>query len=154
MRSAADVAGLLQRMRSPEGEQLVFEQNFFIETFVPTSIIRSLSEEEMEAYRRPFREPRSRTPTLAWPRELPIEGEPQDVAEIVRRYGGWLAESPLPKLLVKAEPGAFLVGRAYEFCRSWPDQDEASVSGIHFVQEDSPDEIGASLREFSSVVEW
>jgi haloalkane dehalogenase len=137
-----------QRLRSPEGERLVFEENFFVEVVLPMSIIRRLDEQEMEAYRAPFREPASRTPTLVWPRELPVEGEPRDVVEIVEQYGRWLSTSPVPKLLIKAEPGAILVGRSYEFARTWPNQSEATVQGIHFIQEDSPDEIGAALREF------
>jgi haloalkane dehalogenase len=137
-----------QRLRSPEGERLVYEENFFVETFLPMSIIRRLDEQEMEAYRAPFREPASRTPTLVFPRELPIGGEPRDVVEIVEQYGSWLSTSPVPKLLIKAEPGAILVGRTYEFARTWPNQREITVRGIHFVQEDSPDEIGAALREF------
>jgi haloalkane dehalogenase len=137
-----------QRLRSPEGERLVYEENFFIETFLPRSIIRRLDEQEMEAYRAPFREPASRTPTLVFPREIPIEGEPRDVGEIVEQYGSWLSKSPVPKLLIKAEPGAILAGRPYEFSRTWPNQRETTVQGIHFVQEDSPDEIGAALRGF------
>ena len=137
-----------QRLRSPEGNRLVFEENFFIEVVLPMSIIRRLDEQEMEAYRAPFLEPASRTPTLVWPRELPIDGEPRDVVEIVEQYGSWLSKSPVPKLLIKAEPGAILVGRTYEFSRTWPNQREATVQGIHFVQEDSPDAIGAALREF------
>jgi haloalkane dehalogenase len=139
---------LFQRLRSPEDERLVFEENYFVETVLPRSILRHLDDEEMEAYRMPFREPATRLPTLVWPRELPIEGEPHDVVEIVENYGDWLSQSPIPKLLIKAEPGAQLVGRPYEFCRSWPNQQETSVAGSHFVQEDSPSEIGATLRAF------
>lgn len=143
-----DRRSLFQRLRSPEGDQLVFEENFFIETVLPNSIIRPLEEQEMEAYRAPFREPESRMPTLVWPRELPIAGEPRDVVQTVEQYGRWLSQSSLPKLLIKADPGAVLVGRAYEFCRRWPNQREISVPGIHFIQEDSADAIGAALREF------
>jgi haloalkane dehalogenase len=131
----------------------VFEENFFVEVMVPMSIIRRLDEQEMEAYRAPFREPASRMPTLAWPRELPVEGEPRDVVGIVEQYGSWLSTSPVPKLLIKAEPGAILVGPAYEFARTWASQREATVQGIHFIQEDSPDEIGAALREFVAAQE-
>jgi haloalkane dehalogenase len=141
---------LFQRLRSPEGERLVFDDNFFVETVLPRSIIRKLEDQEMEAYREPFRDPGTRTPTLVWPRELPIEGEPADVVEIVDRYARWLAGSSVPKLLIKAEPGSLLVGRAYASCRAWPNQREVSVQGIHFVQEDSPDKIGTALREFLS----
>ena len=104
----------------------------------------------MEAYRMPFRKREARMPMLVWPRELPIEGEPADVVAIVERYGAWLADSPLPKLFINAEPGAILVGPARDFCRRWPNQQEVSVKGIHYVQEDSPAEIGVALRNFIS----
>ena len=132
--------------RSPAGEQMVLEQNVFIEQVLPTSILRPLSDEEMAAYRRPFAEPgEGRRPTLTWPRQIPIEGEPAEVVEIVRAYGEWLRTSPLPKLFINAEPGAILRGAPREFCRSWPNQTETTVKGIHFIQEDSPDEIGAAI---------
>jgi haloalkane dehalogenase len=137
-----------RRLRSPEGERLVFEENFFVETILPATIMRRLEDQEMEAYRAPFREPSSRMPTLVFPREIPIEGKPRDVAEIMEQYGNWLSTSEVPKLLIKAEPGALLTGRAYEFARAWPNQREITVRGIHYVQEDSPDAIGAALREF------
>lgn len=140
--------GPFQRLRSPEGDRLVFEDNFSVETVLPMSIIRTLSEPEMEAYRAPFRDPSSRTPTLVWPREIAVEGEPRDVFEIFEQYGAWLSTSTLPKLMIKAEPGAILIGRLYDYCRSWPNQRESTVRGIHFIQEDSPDEIGVALREF------
>jgi haloalkane dehalogenase len=140
--------GMFRAMRSEEGEHLVLDQNFFIETVLPRSIIRQLNEVEMEAYRAPFRERAARLPTLVWPRELPIEGEPADVVAIVTQYGEWLEKSDLPKLLISAEPGSILIGRGLAFCRSWPNQHEVKVKGIHFVQEDAPDEIGAALRAF------
>jgi len=139
---------MFRRLRSPEGERLIFEENYFIEVVLPRSIIRKLSAEEMDAYRAPFRERESRLPTLVWPRELPIEGEPADVTSIVEQYGSWLAGSPIPKLFVCAEPGAILVGRARDFCRTWPNQREVGVSGIHFIQEDSPVEIGSAVSDF------
>jgi haloalkane dehalogenase len=141
-------AALFRALRSPEGERLVTEQNFFVETVLPKSIIRTLGDEEMAAYRAPFRDPAARRPTLVFPRELPIDGEPADVVAAVERYGAWLRTSPLPKLFVNAEPGALLTGRARDFCRSFPNQREVTVRGIHYVQEDSPDEIGHALREF------
>jgi haloalkane dehalogenase len=143
-----DRRGPFQRLRSPEGDRLVFEENFFVETVVPKSIIRTLDEQEMEAYRAPFRDPAARTPTLVWPREIPIEGEPSDVAGIVGRYGSWLSESPLPKLFIKGEPGSILTEQTSGFCRSWPNQRETTVRGIHYLQEDSPDDIGGALRDF------
>jgi haloalkane dehalogenase len=139
---------MFRAMRSADGERLVLDENFFIETVLPKSILRKLSAEEMDAYRTPFREREARLPMLIWPRELPIEGEPADVVAIVTQYGEWLSKSDLPKLLISAEPGSILVGRALEFCRHWPNQREAKVRGIHFIQEDAPDEIGTALRAF------
>jgi haloalkane dehalogenase len=143
---------LFRAMRSAAGERLVLDENFFVETVLPKSIIRKLSEEEMEAYRAPFRDRDARLPLLIWPREIPVEGEPADVVAIVTQYGEWLAKSNLPKLLIAAEPGSLLVGRALEFCRQWPNQREVKVRGIHFIQEDAPDEIGAALRAFVTEV--
>ena len=140
---------IFQGFRSPAGEQMVLEQNLFIEGVLPTSILRKLEDAEMNEYRRPFAEAgESRRPTLTWPRQIPIEGEPEDVVEIVRAYGEWLSTSDVPKLFVDAEPGAILRGAPRDFCRSWPNQTEVTVKGIHFVQEDSPDEIGQAVSEF------
>jgi haloalkane dehalogenase len=141
---------LFRAMRSPEGERLVLDDNFFIETVLPKSILRPLRDEEMQAYRAPFATRESRLPTLVFPRELPIDGTPEDVAAAVAGYGAWLATSPLPKLLISAEPGALLVGRALEFARTWPNQREVTVPGIHYVQEDSPHAIGSAIRAFVS----
>jgi haloalkane dehalogenase len=135
-------------LRSAEGEQLVLDENFFIETVLPKSIIRTLSPAEMEAYRKPFRSRQSRLPMLAWPRELPIENEPADVVAIVEQYGAWLAGSSIPKLFINGEPGAMLTGRARAFCRGWPNQREVTVKGIHYLQEDSPADIGRALQQF------
>lgn len=139
---------MFRALRSDKGEQMVLDENFFVEVVLPKSIIRELDEEEMNAYRAPFKEREARLPTLVWPRELPIDGEPADVAAIVRCYGEWLTKSTLPKLLITAEPGVLLVGRAREFCRTFPNQREVTVQGIHYVQEDSPAEIGLALRDF------
>jgi haloalkane dehalogenase len=139
---------MFRALRSNEGEHLVFDENYFIETVLPKSIVRQLSDEEMAAYRRPFASRESRLPTLVWPRELPLEGEPADVVAIVEAYGAWLAQSPMPKLFVNAEPGSLLVGRPREFCRTWPNQREVTVKGIHFIQEDAPAEIAAALAGF------
>ena len=140
---------LFQAMRSPAGETIILEKNVFVERILPGSIIRKLTEEEMAMYRAPYVVPgESRRPTLTWPRQIPIEGKPEDVASIVRDYGAWLAESDLPKLFINADPGAILTGPQREFCRSWPNQTEVTVPGIHFIQEDSPDEIGAAIREW------
>jgi haloalkane dehalogenase len=139
---------IFRALRSDKGERLVMGENFFVETVLPKSILRTLTDDEMAAYRAPFQDQRRRLPTLVWPRELPIDGKPPDVAEIVERYGAWLSQSSVPKLLITAEPGALLVGRAREFCRTWPNQREVSVSGVHYLQEDSPIEIGRALEEF------
>ena len=137
---------IFQAMRSSSGEEIVLEKNVFVERILPASVMRGLSDEEMDEYRRPFLNPgEDRRPTLTWPREIPIDGEPADVAAIVDDYGRWLSESDVPKLFIDAEPGAILVGPAREFCRGWPNQTEVSVAGTHFIQEDSPDEIGAAL---------
>lgn len=139
---------MFRAMRSEEGERLVLDENYFIEVVLPKSVIRKLRDEEMNAYRAPFPDRESRLPTLVWPRELPIQGEPADVMDIVTRYGQWLSESRLPKLFFRVEPGSLLVGRAVDFCRSWPNQRVVTVKGIHFAQEDSPEEIGNALHEF------
>jgi len=124
------------------------EQNFFIETVLPKSIIRTLSAEEMDAYREPFKTPESRLPTLVFPREIPIEGEPANIVAIVNQYSQWLSKSAFPKLLISADPGALLTGTALAFCRTWPNQQEVTVKGIHYIQEDSPTEIGKALENF------
>jgi haloalkane dehalogenase len=141
-------APLFRDLRSAKGEQMILDENFFIEVLLPKLIIRPLTEAEMNVYRRPFQTRSSRLPTLVWPRELPIGGEPADVVAIVKNYGRWLLESPLPKLFINAEPGSMLTGRSRDFCRRFPNQQEISVSGLHFIQEDSPDEIGAALARF------
>ena len=137
----------LQALRSESGESMVLQDNFFIEKILPGAILRTLSAEEMTEYRRPFAEPgEGRRPTLTWPREIPIEGEPSDVAAIVAAYAEWLATSNVPKLFLKAEPGALLAGGAnLDTARAWPVQTEVTVAGVHFVQEDSPDEIGRAI---------
>ena len=140
---------VFQGFRSEAGEQMVLDNNVFVERVLPGSIIRDLTSEEMTEYRRPYLEPgESRRPTLTWPREIPIDGEPEDVAEIVASYAQWMSENDLPKLFVNAEPGAILIGDQREYCRRWPNQEEVTVPGIHFIQEDSPSEIGAAVRAF------
>jgi haloalkane dehalogenase len=137
---------IFKGFRSPKGEEMILEQNLFIEGVLPTSILRKLSDEEMNAYRKPFANPgEDRRPTLTWPRQIPIEGEPADVCEIVESYGKWLASSQTPKLFINADPGAILRGKQRDFCRTWPNQKEITVKGIHFVQEDSADEIGKAI---------
>ncbi len=139
---------LFRTLRSDAGEHLVLDDNFFVETVLPKSILRPLAPAEMEAYRAPFRERATRWPTLIWARELPIDGEPADIAAIVQAYGDWLQASPVPKLFIDAAPGALLTGRARTFCRTWPNQREITVKGIHYIQEDSPAEIGEALQAF------
>jgi len=140
---------IFQAMRSPGGEKMVLQKNVFVERILPASVVRGLTDAEMDRYRAPYREAgESRRPTLTWPREIPVDGEPADVVGIVREYGGWLSKSPMPKLFVNAEPGSILVGAQREFCRSWPNQREVTVRGRHFIQEDSPDEIGRALSAF------
>ncbi len=140
---------VFQAFRSPAGEGMVLEKNVFVERVLPGSIIRKLDEQEMDVYRRPFAEPgEDRRPTLTWPRQIPIAGEPADVVAIVRDYADWLAASDVPKLFINAEPGAILTGPQRAFCRSWPNQIEVTVNGIHFIQEDSPDDIGRTIADW------
>ena len=140
---------IFQGFRSNDGETLVLEKNVFVENVLPGAILRRLSEEEMAAYRAPFANAgEDRRPTLTWPRQIPIEGEPPEVVRVATDCGRWLAESPIPKLFINAEPGAILTGRQREFCRTWRNQTEVTVEGIHFVQEDSPDKIGEALAGF------
>jgi haloalkane dehalogenase len=135
-----------QGFRSAAGEQMVLDQNAFVEGVLPGMVLRDLTTAEMAEYRRPFSEPgEGRRPTLTWPRQLPIAGEPADVVQIVTDYGQWLAQSDIPKLFVNAEPGAILVGEVENFVRSWPALTEVTVPGLHFIQEDSPDLIGRAV---------
>ncbi|WP_422022606.1 haloalkane dehalogenase [Pyruvatibacter mobilis] len=140
---------VFQGFRSPAGEEMVLEKNVFVETVLPGSIIRGLTEDEMAVYRRPFaKKGEDRRPTLTWPRQIPIEGDPADVVKIVEDYGNWLSQADLPKLFVNAEPGAILTGAMRDFCRNWPNQTEVTVKGSHFIQEDSPHEIGTAAADF------
>ena len=142
-------ARVFQGFRSEAGEEMVLEKNVFVERVLPGSVMRDLTEEEMAVYRKPFVEAgESRRPTLTWPREIPLDGEPADVTEIVQNYAGWLSGSDLPKLLVNAEPGAILTGAQLEFARAWPNTTGVTVPGTHFVQEDSPNEIGAAIADW------
>ncbi len=137
---------VFQGFRSDAGEQMVLDNNVFVERVLPGSIIRDLSDDEMNVYRKPYLEPgESRRPTLSWPRDIPLDGKPADVVEIVDAYSSWLSQSDIPKLFVNAEPGAILTGEQREFCRTWPNQSEITVRGVHFIQEDSPDEIGEAI---------
>jgi haloalkane dehalogenase len=138
-----------QAFRSEAGEDMILQKNIFVERVLPGSIIRKLVDEEIAEYRRPFVNPgEDRRPTLTWPRQIPIDGEPAEVVKVVDDYAAWLATSDMPKLFINAEPGSILVGRQREFCRAWPNQTEVTVKGLHFIQEDSPDEIGRAVADF------
>jgi len=143
-----EAAGIFRTLRSEKGEHMILDENFFVETVLPRSVLRQLSPEEMTAYRAPFLERDARLPTLVWPRQIPVEGEPADVTAIVESYAAFLSRSQIPKLLIVGEPGAIVTGRTREFCRTWRNQREVTVPGRHFLQEDSPHQIGAALTEF------
>ena len=138
-----------QALRSPAGEEMVLEKNLFVEVLLPRAILRGLTDAEMAHYRKRYTQPgESRRPTLTWPRQIPINGEPADVVAIAEAYSAWMAASDLPKLFINAEPGSILVGEQREFCRAWPNQTEITVPGLHFIQEDSPDQIGEAVSDF------
>ena len=141
--------GFFRALRSPEGERMVLQENAFIEVRLPGAVLRQLSDEELAHYRKPFADPgEGRRPTLSWPRSLPLDGEPADVAAVVSENFRWLAESEVPKLFVSAEPGVIVRGRIKELVRNWPHQEEVTVKGLHTLQEDSPDEIGRAIANF------
>ncbi len=141
--------GIFQSMRSDAGEEMVLTKNLFVEAILPASIMRKLSDAEMDEYRRPFAAVgEDRRPTLTWPRQIPIDGEPAEVVEIVQSYADWLSTSEIPKLFVNADPGTILTGAQREFCRTWPNQTEVTVPGIHFIQEDSADAIGEAIADW------
>ncbi len=140
---------VFQGFRSEGGEDMVLAKNVFVERVLPGSVLRKMTDEEMAEYRRPFANAgEDRRPTLTWPRQIPIEGQPADVVAVVEDYSAWLAKSSIPKLFINADPGSILVGRQRELCRTWPNQTEVTVKGLHFVQEDSPDEIGRAVADF------
>ncbi len=138
-----------QALRSAAGEEMILTDNMMVESVIPEIVIRKLTDDEFAHYRRPFAEPgEGRRPTLTWAREIPIDGEPADVVEIVTAYADWLSSSPVPKLFINAEDGDVLTGAKREFCRTWPNQTEVTVPGIHFIQEDSPDAIGQAVSSW------
>lgn len=144
---------LFRAFRSDAGEEIVLQKNVFVERVLPGSVLRGLTEPEMEVYRAPFLHPgEDRRPTLTWPRQIPLDGEPADVSAIVAGYSEWLRSSPVPKLFINAEPGAILVEGMREFCRSWPNQTEVTVAGSHFIQEDSPTEIGEAIAAWRPTI--
>ncbi len=145
----AAARSIFEGFRSDGGEEMILERNLFVERVLPNSIIRELTDAEMNAYRAPFRTAgEDRRPTLTWPRQIPIDGEPEDVTQIVSDYAEWLQAANVPKLLINARPGSILVGNQLEFCRGWPNQTAVNVDGLHFIQEDSPDDIGRAVAEF------
>ncbi|MEH6586015.1 MAG: haloalkane dehalogenase [Halioglobus sp.] len=144
--------GIFQGFRSDKGDDLALQRNMFVEAVLPSSVIRDLTEAEMTAYRAPFSTPDDRQPTLNWPRQIPIEGEPPHMVDLVTAYGNFMAGSSIPKLFINADPGSILTGAARDFCRSWPNQKEVTVKGSHFVQEDSPVEIGQAVAAWLKTI--
>ena len=145
---SAAATPIFQGFRSDKGEAMILDRNMFVERVLPGSVLRKLSEAEMAEYRRPFAEREHRWPTLTWPRQIPIAGEPADVVQIAADYSRWMAENDLPKLFVNAEPGAILIGAVREFCRGWKNQSEVTVPGSHFIQEDSGPAIGRAVADW------
>ena len=144
---------VFQGFRSEAGEEMILDRNLFVERVLPGSILRQLDPAEMAEYRRPFAGTREdRRPTLAWPRALPIDGEPADVAQTVAAYAEWMAQNDLPKLFVNAEPGAILTGAPRDFCRTWRNQTEITVRGSHFIQEDCGPEIGRAIADWAAAL--
>ena len=141
---------MFQGFRSAAGEEMILDRNLFVERVLPASILRKLKPAEMAEYRRPFAAREDRWPTLAWPREIPVEGQPADVVALVAAYAEWMARNKVPKLFVNAEPGAILTGAPRDFCRSWPNQTEITVRGSHFIQEDSGPEIGRAIAAWAA----
>jgi haloalkane dehalogenase len=139
---------IFQGFRSDKGEQMILDRNMFVERVLPGSVLRKLTEAEMTEYRRPFLKAEDRWPTLTWPRQIPIAGEPADVVLIAQAYSQWMAQNDIPKLFVNAEPGAILIGSPREFCRSWKNQTEVTVPGSHFIQEDSGPAIGRAVADW------
>ncbi|MCL1593859.1 MAG: haloalkane dehalogenase [Actinomycetia bacterium] len=144
---------IFRAMRSDAGDDIVLTKNIFVERILPSSVLRDLTSEEMAEYRDPYLEPgESRRPTLTWPRQIPMDGEPADVHEIVASYSAWMSQNDIPKLFINADPGSILTGPQRAFCRTWKNQSETTVQGLHFIQEDSPDEIGAAITAWRSLI--
>jgi haloalkane dehalogenase len=144
---------IFEALRSDAGEPMVLDKNVFVERILPASVIRDLTSEEMDVYRAPYLDPgESRRPTLTWPRQIPIDGDPADVQDIVASYASWMATNDLPKLFINAEPGSILIGPQREFCQAWKNQTEVTVPGRHFIQEDSPDEIGSAIAAWRATI--
>jgi haloalkane dehalogenase len=145
---SASATPIFQGFRSDKGEGLILDRNMFVERVLPGSVLRKLGEAEMAEYRKPFLVREDRWPTLTWPRQIPIAGEPADVVQIAADYAAWMAENDLPKLFINAEPGAILIGPVRDFCRSWKNQREVKVPGSHFIQEDSGPLIGRAIANW------
>jgi haloalkane dehalogenase len=145
---SAAATPIFQGFRSDQGEIMILDRNMFVERVLPGSVLRKLTEVEMTEYRRPFLQARDRWPTLTWPRQIPISGQPADVVQIATDYSKWMAENDIPKLFVNADPGAILVGAVRDFCRNWKSQTEVTVPGSHFIQEDSGPAIGRAVAEW------
>ena len=145
---SAAATSIFQGFRSEKGEAMILDRNMFIERVLPGSVLRKLTEAEMAEYRRPYPQREDRWPTLSWPRQIPIAGEPADVVQIAADYSQWMAENDIPKLFVNAEPGAILIGPVRDFCRTWQNQTEVTVPGSHFIQEDSASDIGRAVAEW------
>ena len=145
--------GIFKGFRSDKGEDLVLQRNMFVEAVLPSSVIRQMGEEEMNQYRKAFTKAADRQPTLNWPRQIPIDGEPPHMVDLVTSYGEWMASNQeLPKLFINADPGSILTGKARKFCRTWPNQKEVTVAGTHFIQEDSPAQIGIAVAEWLKTI--
>ena len=145
--------GIFKGFRSDKGEDLILQRNMFVEAVLPSSVIRQMGEEEMNQYRKPFIRVADRQPTLNWPRQIPIDGEPPHMVDLVASYGEWMASNQeLPKLFINADPGSILTGKARKFCRTWPNQKEVTVAGTHFIQEDSPAQIGIAVAEWLKTI--
>jgi haloalkane dehalogenase len=142
---SAAATPIFQGFRSDKGEAMILDRNMFVERVLPGSVLRKLSEAEMAEYRKPFLKREDRWPTLTWPRQIPIAGEPADVVQIATDYSQWMAQNQVPKLFVNANPGAILIGTSRDFCRKWKNQTEVTVAGSHFIQEDSGPAIGQAV---------
>ena len=140
---------VFQAFRTDAGEQMIIEKNLFVERVLPNAVMRELDEATMAHYRKPYvTADESRRPTLSWPRQIPVDGSPEDVVAVVDKYRAWLEQCDIPKLFINAEPGSILTGEQREYCRQWPMQQEVTVRGTHFIQEDSPFEIGDAIAKF------
>lgn len=143
------VSGMMRRFRSDEGEELVLQQNFFVENVLPNMVLGDLPDEVWDEYRRPYLKPgEDRRPSLTWPREIPVDGQPADVLAVIEANNRWLVDSPIPKLYIHVRPESVMKDHVLARVRTFPNQTEVEVSGLHYVQEDSPHEIGTALANW------